>query len=398
MQKSIGKLTIMRVFIIIDNLVRGGKQRRMIELLKGLRHFEGVEVELSVFSRRVEFEEVFDLGWPIHFFERSTKKDMRVFGQFYRLCKERKPDIIHSWGSMTSIYALPAARKLGIKLLNAMIVDAPHDMKPWDTRLFRGKLTFPFSDLVLANSKAGLEAYGVKGAKGVFIHNGFDFNRISDLKDPDKVREELGINTTQVVGMVGAFEPRKDYKTFALAGVDILRQRSDVSFLAIGDGSTLQETRNLVPDDVRDRFKFTGKLKNVESVINIFNIGVLSSDKKVHGEGISNAILEYMALAKPVVATDCGGTAEIVHDMHNGFLVEDRGQDRMTQAILTLLDDPTLAKEMGKKGYELAFSSFNLDGMTEKFLDLYCQVLNKDRIQYVEKPLSTHSGQSVMSK
>ena len=58
------------------------------------------------------------------------------------------------------------------------------------------------------------------------------------------------------------------------------------------------------------------KTSNVESIVNTFTIGVLNS-ASIHGEGISNSITEYMALGKPVIATDCGGNRELVEDGEN---------------------------------------------------------------------------------
>ena len=63
-----------------------------------------------------------------------------------------------------------------------------------------------------------------------------------------------------------------------------------------------------VPVHLKDKIIFLGKIANVENIINIFDIGILITNSKVHGEGVSNSIIEYMALGKPVIATRGGGT------------------------------------------------------------------------------------------
>jgi glycosyltransferase involved in cell wall biosynthesis len=95
----------------------------------------------------------------------------------------------------------------------------------------------------------------------------------------------------------------------------------------------------------------------------------------VHGEGISNAILEYMALGKPVVATRGGGTAEILLDGETGFLVNPKAVDELTQKLALLLDQPETAVVMGKAGADRVEKHFNLEDMAVRYADLYRRVL-----------------------
>ena len=76
--------------------------------------------------------------------------------------------------------------------------------------------------------------------------------------------------------------------------------------------------RNSVPGEFKDYFIFTGKLQQIESVISLFDIGVLLS---TNGEGLSNVIMEYMALEKAVIATKLDGNTEILADGITGFLI-----------------------------------------------------------------------------
>ncbi|WNJ19753.1 glycosyltransferase [Pontibacter sp. G13] len=373
----------MKVLLITDSLVKGGKERRMLELVKGLKAYPDVSVEIVLFSKKVDYPEVFDMGVNLHYLERKPKKDPRVFVRFYELCKTIEPDVIHSWGSMPSVYAVPTAKMLGIKLINAMIADAPANMSPMDSRLLRAKLTFPFSDAVLGNSKAGLEAYQAPSDRSYCMYNGFDFRRIEALADEWATREKFDIQTPYVVGMVGAFADRKDYATYLKAAVQLVEKRDDTTFLAVGAGKNLEACQALVPDSAKHRIIFTGLQSNVESIINMFSIGILATNHKVHGEGISNAILEYMAIGKPVVATVGGGTPEIVEDGVTGFMVPPAEPDMLAEKIQYLLDHPDEARAMGSRGAEKVRMSFNLSDMADKYYRLYQQV--------IDKPYGVHS-------
>jgi glycosyltransferase involved in cell wall biosynthesis len=359
----------MKVIHLIDGLQLGGKERQLIELLKGLTARQEMELQLVMLSDVVCYPYVRNLNLKIHFIPRKIKKDPRAFAKIYQICKEFQPDIIHSWESMCSIYAIPSAKLLNIKLINGMIRNTPQTMKVWDKAWIRAMLTFPFSDVVLANSHAGLKSYGAPKQKSHCIHNGFDFSRLGQVRGEEVIREQFEISAPNIVGMVARFAGGKDYQTFLLAAMRVLQQRSDVVFLAVGDGQTLQRCKEIVKPAFHNKIKFLGVQSDIESIINVFNVGVLAD----HTPGISNAIMEYMALAKPVVATDCGGTREIVIDDKTGFLVEPQSAESMTQKIEFLLDRPDVARKMGSAGRTRLLEEFDLDKMTNKYVELYRQ-------------------------
>lgn len=361
----------MKILMLIDGLAKGGKERRLLELIKGLKLKEGIEAELVLFSRKIHYQHVFDLGINIHFLERKPKKDPRVFVRLIKLCKEVQPDILHSWGSMPSIYAIPAAKLLNITFINAMITSAPIKLALWDHRYLRSRLTFPFSDLIVSNSLAGLKSYGVSQDKGYCLYNGFDFARVNDLKDPEEIREQFAITTPYVVGMVGAFEDRKDYHTYLQGAMKVLDKRKDVTFLAIGGGKNLALCKEIVLESYKPYIIFTGMQNQVESIINAVDIGVLMTNNDVHGEGISNAVMEFMALEKPVVASDSGGTKEIVVDGKTGWLIPSKSPNTMAEKIVWLLENKKKAVEMGQLGKERVWAMFNLDDMVNKYVQLY---------------------------
>ena len=99
--------------------------------------------------------------------------------------------------------------------------------------------------------------------------------------------------------------------------------------------------------------------------------GVLMTNPDLHGEGISNAIMEFMALGKPVVAIDGGGTAEIVKHNQTGFIVKPGSSKELYEKIIFLLDNQQIAIEMGKVGRRVIEDEFGLEKMTDSFVSLY---------------------------
>jgi glycosyltransferase involved in cell wall biosynthesis len=359
-----------RVLYIIDALGPGGAERRLVQLLKGLDK-EVFSTKLVLLTDIVHYAEIHDLDTEVIKLERKIKKDPSIWVRLYRICRKWRPDIIHAWGSMTAIYAGPVAKLMRVKLINAMIADAPVRLDA--KHKSRSLLSFPLSDVIQANSYAGLRAYGAPAAKGHVVHNGFDFERIVNLKDRREMLQGLKITTRFVVGMVAGFRYHKDYDSLIAAASAILERRDDVTFVCVGDGPELVRIRNLVAGSAR--IIFTGRRNDVESLINIFDIGILLTDLDQHGEGISNSIMEYMALRKPVIATDGGGTGELMVDGETGFLIPQKSPGMLAEKIDTLLSNDALRETMGLAGEKRIREKFSIHAMIDGHVSLYMSLV-----------------------
>ena len=365
----------MVILMLTDALTAGGKERRLVELIKGLSRMDDVSCHVALIDNEIHYKEVYEYSKGVFFLNKRFKKDPKVFYNLYQLCTKIKPDIIHTWGLMPPVYAFPVAKLMGIKLVNSLITNAPDNLPLLHERKVSAMLSFPFSNIILSNSFAGIKSYKAPVNKSRVIYNGFDFNRIERLGSSQSIREKFHIKTDKVVCMVGAFEPRKDYYTFVKGAKQILNKRNDVTFLCVGGGKNLHQIQKLVDASESDRIIFTGKQKDIESVVNISTVCVLLTNQKIHGEGISNAILEYMALSKPVVATKGGGTVEIVKNDITGFLIAAESEDEFVEKTNYLLDNPATSNRMGMKGRSAVMKNFNANRKTEEYFLLYSELL-----------------------
>jgi glycosyltransferase involved in cell wall biosynthesis len=107
----------------------------------------------------------------------------------------------------------------------------------------------------------------------------------------------------------------------------------------------------------------------VVSLVNLFDIAVLTT----RGEGISNSIMEYMALGKPVIATDCAGNREIIEDGVSGFLIRPADVRGLAAKINHLLQDEGKRSRMGQAGALRIQKDFSL----EKMISTYCRLYAK---------------------
>lgn len=357
----------LRVLHFIDNLGPGGKERQLVELLKGFEAAGGCSSLVVSMTEGVFYAELLGLrSVTVRSLIRGSRKDWRPFVALHRIVREFGPDVIVAWDHMTAVYALPAARLGGVALVNAMIRDAPARLG-WTARS-RAWLTFPFADLIVANSQAGLDAYRVRGPKVRVIPNGIDTGRFKALEDPRAVRLRLGLGDALVVGMVATFRPWKDQPTLVRAAQQVLQRRPDVVFVFVGEGETLAACRALVAPADAARIRFLGAASSrLESIVNVFDIGVLAT----FSEGFPNAVLESMALGQPVVATDGGGTRELLIDGETGFLVPPRDATRLAERLRVLLDDAALRDRMGQAGRARVLEEFTLARLTERHRALY---------------------------
>ena len=274
---------------------------------------------------------------------------------------------------MSSAYALPVAKLLGVPLINGSIRNC------FQSSTLRWKVEralLSFSDFRIANSTAGLQSRGFspESEKDFVIHNGFDLSRVQGLENGADTLSANHVSGQDQVGMVAEFRPDKDFKTFLLAARRLLASRPNVTFVTVGDGETLDAMKALVSDK-GNRIQFLGRRKDVENVVRCFSVGVLAT----FTEGISNSIMEYMVMGKPVVATDCNGSKELVLEGETGFLVPPQHPDALADRIAYLLDNPAEAQRMGDAGRRHIEEHFSLKTMVDKTVDIYERAIQSSK-------------------
>lgn len=363
-----------RILFFTGALRIGGKERRLIELLSHLKYKhqgEVYELLLVINYDYIHYPAFEKLGIPCKVLgKRPNHKDPKLFFQFYRICKEFRPDIIHAWGAMQAFYAIPASLITRIPIVNSQIANAPPMIVRFSFSNLINRINFIFSKVILANSEAGLKAYRPPQKKSRVIYNGINLKRFSDLPPKERVRQKYGIKTPFTVVMVASFSPNKDHDLFYQLASRVTRLRDDITFIGAGgykkDSAEFARLNKLAAGN--QQILFPGNINDVEALVNACDIGVLFSP---NGEGISNAILEYMALGKPVIANDAGGTWELVRHDENGYLIHDESVDEIANMLVELIDDPEKHKAFGAKSRDIIEENFSLETMGKAFEKVY---------------------------
>ena len=143
----------MKILMVIDALNRGGKERRMLELIKGLKNQqENFDIYLICLTDIVEYTDVYDLPIKFEIIRRKHKKDFSTVFKLKKAITTFRPDIIHSWSTMASIY-LSLANLFGkTPMINGVLADAYAGLNLSDKHYLRVKLTTPFSDVFAVSS------------------------------------------------------------------------------------------------------------------------------------------------------------------------------------------------------------------------------------------------------
>ena len=126
---------------------------------------------------------------------------------------------------------------------------------------------------------------------------------------------------------------------------------------------------------IGNRLDFVGRISDVPAFLSGLDVAVLTS----HSEGLSNAILEYMAAGRPVVATAVGATAELIENGIQGLLVPPGDPQAVASAIERLLDDPALASQMGAAGRQRVRQKYSLEDMVRRHEDFYIDLVQGRR-------------------
>jgi glycosyltransferase involved in cell wall biosynthesis len=201
------------------------------------------------------------------------------------------------------------------------------------------------------------------------IYNGLNLADWNTVFRPAKAPGELLVTT------IGNIRRVKGHDIFIKAAAFILPRFPKVSFSIAGDvleADYFAELQTLVRDlNLSDHFHFVGGITNLREHLSVADIFVLPS----RSEGFSNAIVEAMAAALPIVATNVGGNAEAVKDGVSGFVVPSDDPAALSAAIIRLLSDPSLAKAMGEAGKDLVAENFTAEAMMNRITATYRNLL-----------------------
>ncbi|MBF0511869.1 MAG: glycosyltransferase, partial [Candidatus Omnitrophica bacterium] len=212
-----------------------------------------------------------------------------------------------------------------------------------------------------------IEMEGVCADKIQVIYNGVD--PAPSVLDSAQNREQLGLGAQDTVVMhVANLHPVKGHKYLIEAFARIAPRFPNAKLVLVGQDKLNGEMQNLVKHrGINYQVLFLGQRKDVPKLLALADIGVLPS----LSEGMSNAILEYMAFGLAVIATNVGGNPELIEHGVNGLLVEKENIEQLSEALIRLLVDKTKREAYGKHSLLLVQEKFSMQAMLGAYRKLF---------------------------
>ncbi len=300
---------------------------------------------------------------------------MQYIRQFIKICKAEKIDLLH----LNTLTPFCKYAAIAGYLLNKPIVWTVRE-DPLISRSRRLKfwLQCLSSKIIFVDRDTRDKLLGNKLSDKVeFIYNGVDLEIFRPYAS-DYLYKQFNIDRNErLIGYIGSFTHRKGLTYLIKAFPLIKKSYKKVKLILIGSPSYNDETYFL---EIKDLIKqlyieheifFTGMLIDITYALNSLDIVVLPS----FDERCSRTLIESLACAKPVVATNVGGTPEIIIDGINGILVEPGNENQIAEAIIKLLYDDSLRQEMGLNGRAHAEKHFNIKDNINKFQNIYSSLI-----------------------
>lgn len=294
-----------------------------------------------------------------------------------RLIKRERIQVINAHRAEGHLCAALTSLVLGKKV---GVVRTRGDVRPpkshWLNRILHHRLTDAIVLPSEAMRKPVSEGLCLSPDTPCLIPPGVDLGRFTKHRSTEEWRKTLGWTDQEtVVGIVGRYSPIKGHSVFLKAAHLVLESNPQTTFVIVGHEAQIK-TEDLQGLARRlgfaDRVRFTGFVPDVAPYIGAFDVAVVAS---LGSEVICRVTLEYMAAAKPVVGTNVNAIPEIVVHGSTGLLVPPGDPRAMSEAILSLAQNPLKARALGQAGRRRVEAEFTLDHLVQRTEAMYRKVI-----------------------
>ena len=370
----------MRVLMMLSSIAMGGAERNVVSILPHLQEV-GIDVKLCTLNTRRDsaLAEVFSVSGIERFDLGATRlTDRKSWMRFSSLLRSEKIDIVHAQDQDAIIYTGLANRFLGVKTLMTRHV-LQEIASSWKSTL-RARLVLWLArhnmNRVVAVSEAVRQLFakqsGVALSKIETIYNGIEIEKFETHKTRVEIRRRLGWDLDKKIAVhLSVFRPEKGYDLLFAALPLIKASLPEFQIKLIGDDS-LESALRQESIGLKDTVQFMGQRMDVPDLLTASDLLLQTS----WSEALPTVLIEAGASSRPVVATNVGGTSEIVLDGSGGFVVEPGNANALAERVVEILGDSALVDRMGINAKERIVNTFTLNQQAIKTKALYEKVLD----------------------
>ena len=286
--------------------------------------------------------------------------------------RHRRPDVVHCHDIYSNIFVGFWARVAGIRNVIASRRWGAASSKPRLDVLNR-MMSRRAARLLVNSSVVGASLVREQGYRPEQVTVIPNFLEPAAFDLPDTAEREqrlaaLGVPAGRwVVGIVARLSAVKNHALLLRAVRRLTAGNPPVHIVIVGDGPTRSDLEQLAQSlGLKESVTFTGTLPNRPNPHGLFDLSVLTS----RSEGFPNAVVEAMAAARPVVATDVGGVRDAVTDGETGLLVPSDDEAALAAGIQRLRDDPAAAAAMGRGVRQAAMDRFSQEVVLIELIEL----------------------------
>jgi len=370
------------VLFLITGLAYGGAETQLVNLAISLKK-RGWKVRVVAMLPPQAFtEELKEAGIPLSTLNmRRGVADPRAVFRLVKMLREWRPQILTSFMFHANLLGRIAGRLAGIPIVVSSIRNENFGGSRRDRVL---RMTDWMGEISTTNSNLAADKLVKRGVvpreRIRVIPNGLVLDKFT-VKNSNRMefRQQLGITERDFLWLaVGRLEEQKDYSNLLQAFKIIIQDGHEAQLRVAGQGPLLENLqRQSMGLDIYDRVVFLGLRRDIPSLLDAADGYVLSSA----WEGLPNAVMEAMAAAKPVVATNVGGVPELVKEDETGFIVPPRNPEALAQAMEKMMALPQEKRlEMGKAGRTYIEANYSLEHVVDQWVALYKELLTKRRL------------------
>jgi len=358
-----------RLLHVIDELALGGTELAMVRLARHLNP-ERFQSQVCAFLPGAAEEELQACGVPYALIAKRRAFDVSLLLRLRKWMKQQRIQLVHCRSLQGILYGGLAA--MWARLPFVVSIHGERTLRlPRAGPILRGSARCARAVITVSESLKNLtsQTVGIPLERMTVIYNGVDLDKFTE-----KFVTGHSSLVTPHVGCVGTLREVKGHRYLLEAIAAVREQVPHVHLSLVGDGPA----RGAL-EDLRQRLGLNGSVSlwgmrdDVHALLKQFDVFVLPS----LSEGISNALLEAMAAGLPVVATNVGGTPEVVQHGVTGLLVPPQDSRALADALRQVLSDPDRRHEMGRKGRERVEAHFSLSAMARHYEQVYEQALER---------------------
>jgi glycosyltransferase involved in cell wall biosynthesis len=376
------KINILHIY---QNSKIGGVQQQILNLLKAYNREVFNPIFCCLGPKEEIGKEIEGMGIDCISLNRSryNRFSLKIVTDLHRLIKKKHIHILRTHRYRSNFYGRLAAFLTGVPVIVASVHDNYRkDKRP--ARKMINRILSKMTDKIVAVSeevKRDIMRYDkIAPSKIVVIPNGIDIKRFNPKGNFADIRKEFSIKQGAiVVGFVGRIVPAKGLQYLIDSIPYVKEEFKNIKLLIIGEGSIVARLHQQAKEKkVYDSIIFAGKRRDIPDILSCIDIFVMPSI----AEGLPNALLEAMAMGKPIVATEVGGIPEVIKNGVNGLLVPPRNPGALATAMEGLIGNDRLTAQMGHAARDLVLDKFSMVTIAQKWQTLYLSLLKEKGVMH----------------